>query len=120
MSARAVPAPSEIRLKNKGRLLVVSFADGSSYALDAELLRVESPSAEVQGHSPAEKRIVPGKKDVAIVQIEPVGRYAVKLTFDDGHDTGIYAWETFVSMGTNKQALWDTYLAALAARGLSR
>ncbi|HRJ68590.1 MAG TPA: DUF971 domain-containing protein [Beijerinckiaceae bacterium] len=120
MIPKAAPTPSEIRLKDKGRLLVVSFPDGASYELPAELLRVESPSAEVQGHSPSEKRIVPGKKDVAILRIEPVGRYAVRLTFDDGHDSGIYAWDTFVSMGTNREGLFAAYLEALKARGLSR
>ena len=120
MIGKAVSAPTEIRLKEKGRLLVVSFADGKSYELSAELLRVESPSAEVQGHSPTQKRVVAGKKDVAILRIEPVGRYAVRLAFDDGHDSGIYSWDTFVTMGETRDALWSGYLAALKERHLSR
>ncbi|NLZ42773.1 MAG: DUF971 domain-containing protein [Comamonadaceae bacterium] len=117
---KATPQPSELRLKNQGKLLVVSFEDGRSFDLEAEYLRVESPSAEVQGHSPMEKRTVGGKKNVAILRIEPVGNYAVKITFDDGHDTGIYAWDTFVELGSRKDEIWGAYLDALKAKGLSR
>jgi DUF971 family protein len=99
---------------------VVSFEDGAVYELPAEYLRVESPSAEVQGHSPHEKKTVPGKKDVAILRIEPVGNYAVRLSFDDMHDTGIYAWDTFRELGSRKAEIWSAYLDALKAKGLSR
>jgi DUF971 family protein len=111
---------SEIRLSKAERVVHVTFDDGSQFALPAEYLRVESPSAEVQGHGPHQKQIVPGKRRVAIVAIEPVGNYAVRLMFDDRHDTGIYSWEYLHELGRNQRRLWDAYLAALAARGLSR
>ncbi len=87
--------------------------------MNAEYLRVESPSAEVQGHG-QDKRIVPGRKQVAITGVEPVGNYAVKITFDDLHDTGIYSWDTLYDLGENHDEIWQTYLDALAAHGLSR
>ena len=85
--------PTDITLTDKGRTLVVAYDDGETVRLTAERLRVESPSAEVQGHSPSEKRIVTGKENVAIVDVEPIGNYAIKLVFDDGHDTGLYSWD---------------------------
>jgi DUF971 family protein len=85
--------PTDITVTDKGRTLEVAFDDGKSVRLTAERLRVESPSAEVQGHSPREKRIVTGKENVAIVDVEPIGNYAIKIVFDDGHDTGLYSWE---------------------------
>jgi DUF971 family protein len=112
--------PTEIRLKREDGLLEIDFDDGRSFRLPAELLRVESPSADVQGHSPQQKTIVPGKRDVRIVSIDPVGHYAVRLTFDDGHDTGLYSWDWLYRLGDEQDALWQAYLAALAARGLSR
>ena len=112
--------PKEIRLSQDKRTLTVRFDDEHSHELTAELLRVESPSAEVQGHDPSQKRIVPGKKDVSIVGIEPVGNYAVRLVFDDGHDTGIYSWQTFNDLIVNAEVLMAAYLDALAEKGLSR
>ena len=88
----AEPWPLELRLKDKGRLLHVAFEDGRSFDLSAEFLRIASPSAEVQGHSPSERKILGGKKDVAVLAVVPVGNYAVRLQFDDMHDTGIYSW----------------------------
>lgn len=112
--------PTELRLKDGGRLLIVSFDDGARYELSAEYLRVTSPSAEVQGHSPAERKTVGGKKDVIIISAEPMGNYAVKLGFDDMHDTGIYSWSYLRELGAEKQARWSAYLDDLSAKGLSR
>lgn len=113
------PWPVEIRLKRAERLLEIDYDDGRSYCLSAELLRVESPSAEVQGHG-GEKQIVAGKSGVGLRDIEPVGNYAVRLIFDDGHDTGIYTWRYLRELGQNQERLFSAYLEALAARGLSR
>jgi DUF971 family protein len=115
-----MPAPTEIRLNRADRTLDVTFDDGARFALPAELLRVESPSAEVQGHNPDQKQIVAGRRHVGIIAIEAVGNYAVRLTFDDLHDTGIYAWEYLYKLGREQAVLWNAYLAALDARGLSR
>jgi DUF971 family protein len=115
-----MPAPTEIRLNRANKTLDVTFDDGAHFALPAELLRVESPSAEVQGHTPDQKKIVAGRRHVGIIAIEAVGHYAVRLTFDDLHDTGIYAWEYLYKLGTEQAALWDAYLAALESRHLSR
>lgn len=116
----STPAPTEIRVADKGRRLLLRFEDMGEIDLSAEYLRVESPSAEVQGHTPKDKRIVPGKHDVAITGAEPVGNYAVKLIFSDGHSTGIYAWSTFVELHQRRDELWGAYLKNLADRGLSR
>jgi DUF971 family protein len=112
--------PSEIRLDRAAGVLHVSFDDGTTYALPTELLRVESPSAEVQGHNPGQKQIVAGRRHVGIIAIEPVGHYAVRLLFDDLHDSGIYSWDYLRYLGDNADRLWAAYLAALAERGLSR
>ena len=114
------PWPTELRLADAGRTLRVSFADGGVFSLAAELLRVESPSAEVQGHAPSERKIVGGKRRVAIRAVEPVGNYAVKLAFDDGHATGLFTWRYLHELGSAQDAVWSAYLAALAERGLSR
>ena len=98
----------------------MSFDDGARFRLPAELLRVESPSAEVQGHGPSQKKTVPGKANVAIVALEPVGNYAVRIVFDDGHDTGLYTWDTLYRLGTDSDKLWTGYLTALERQGLSR
>ena len=111
--------PSEIRLSKDRRTLTVAF-EGERHAIPAELLRVESPSAEVQGHHPSQKVTVPGKRDVGIIGIEPVGNYAVRLTFDDMHSTGIYPWPLLRRMGREGDAMMAAYEAALAERGLSR
>ncbi|MEN5082277.1 DUF971 domain-containing protein [Bosea sp. TWI1241] len=112
--------PSEIRLSKDRRTLTVSFEGGESHELPAELLRVESPSAEVQGHGPSQKRIVPGKREVEILKVEPVGNYAVRLTFDDMHDTGIFGWDYLRLLGREREAKMAAYLAALDEQGLSR
>jgi DUF971 family protein len=112
--------PTEIRLNRANKTLDVTFDDGARFALPAELLRVESPSAEVQGHSPDQKKIVAGRRHVGIIAVEAVGNYAVRLTFDDLHDTGIYAWDYLYRMGQDQAALWDNYLAGLERSGLSR
>lgn len=112
--------PVEIRLKQEERILEVDFDDGKSFSLPAELLRVESPSAEVQGHSPLEKQLVTGRRHVGILGVEPVGNYAICIKFDDLHDTGIYSWDTLYNFGEHQDALWNMYLKALEANGLSR
>ncbi|TSD82952.1 DUF971 domain-containing protein [Mycobacterium sp. KBS0706] len=112
--------PVEIRLKRAERVLELRFDDGLHVTLSAELLRVESPSAEVQGHGPSQKTIVGGKRNVAITAVEPVGHYAIRLVFDDGHDTGLYSWTWLHELATRQDELWRAYLAALEARGLSR
>ena len=112
--------PTEIRLKQQEKLLEIDFDDGSTFRLPAELLRVESPSAEVQGHGPGQKTLVAGRRHVGILKVEPVGNYAVRLVFDDLHDTGIYSWKYLYELGRNREARWQAYLAALDAQGLSR
>lgn len=112
--------PTEIRLERETRVLHVAFDDGKAFALPAEYLRVESPSAEVQGHTADQKQIVAGKRNVGISRIEPVGNYAVRLIFDDGHDSGLYSWVVLREMGEQQERRWAGYLAALQARGLSR
>jgi DUF971 family protein len=115
-----MPVPTEIRLRQAEKLLLVSFDDGSSFSLPAEYLRVESPSAEVQGHGPGQKKLIAGRRHVGILRMEPVGHYAVRLFFDDLHDTGIYSWDTLHQLGREQPERWAAYEAALAARGLSR
>jgi DUF971 family protein len=114
------PRPTEIRVRLAERRLDIAFDDGSQFELPAELLRVESPSAEVKGHGVGQKKIVPGKRAVAIREVEPVGRYAIRLLFDDGHDTGLFSWPYLYELGRDRDARWQTYLDALAERGLSR
>jgi len=112
--------PTEIRYDKERKVLEVEFDNGKRVSLPAEFLRVESPSAEVMGHGPDQKTIVPGRMHVGIINIEPVGNYAVKIVFDDLHDTGIYSWQYLYELGQNQERLWRTYLAALEQRGLSR
>ena len=112
--------PTEIRLRQAERILEIDFDNGVTFRLPAELLRVESPSAEVQGHGPAQKQVVAGRAQVGILSLEPVGNYAMRILFDDLHDTGIYSWAYLYELGERQQELWDAYLKALAARGLSR
>jgi DUF971 family protein len=112
--------PTEIRLGKDRRSLAVTFEDGVCFTLPAEYLRVESPSAEVQGHSPSEKKTIPGKMNVEIIAVSPVGNYAVKLSFDDMHDSGIYGWDALYEMGSRMGEKWQAYLDDLAAKGLSR
>jgi DUF971 family protein len=113
-------AATEIRLRKADRVLQVAFDDGSRFSLPAEYLRVESPSAEVQGHGPGQKQIIAGRGKVGIMSIEPVGHYAVRLIFDDLHDTGIYSWEYLHQLGREQETRWQAYLNELASKGLSR
>lgn len=121
-AAQPVPAawPSEIRLLEDKSLLAITFDDGAAFRIPAELLRVESPSAEVQGHAPHEKVTVAAKRAVRITEVEMVGNYAIRLTFSDGHSTGIYPWALLYRYGRDQDALMAAYLDALKARGLSR
>ena len=112
--------PTEIRLNREEKALEVDFADGAKFKIPAELLRVESPSAEVQGHSPDEKKVVGGRRNVAIMEIAAVGNYAIALKFDDLHDSGIYTWDTLYNFGQNQDAIWAEYLKALETAGMSR
>jgi DUF971 family protein len=115
-----MPVPTELRLNRAEKRLEVDFDDGTRFAFPAELLRVESPSAEVQGHRPDERKTVPGCRHVGIVAVEPVGNYAVRLVFDDRHSTGIYSWDYLYRLGREMPQRWQDYLDALAAKGLSR
>jgi DUF971 family protein len=112
--------PTEIRLSEDKRPLTVTYDDATSFALTAEMLRVFSPSAEVQGHSAAERKTVGGKERVTIRDVQPVGNYAVRLVFDDGHATGLYTWSYLASLGAEKDQRWASYLAELQAKGLAR
>lgn len=120
MVAATDPWPLRITIHRAERTLEIEFDDGSRFKIPAELLRVESPSAEVQGHGPGQKVTVPGKRHVAIVAVEPVGNYAVRIVFDDGHDTGIYSWSWLYRLGRDRDRLMADYLRALEAKGLSR
>jgi DUF971 family protein len=114
------PWPTELRLHKDRRTLTVTFDGGERFDLSAEYLRVRSPSAEVQGHSPDERKTVAGKKDVAILEVHPIGNYAVRLVFDDLHSTGIYSWDYLFGLGANRAANWQEYLDELAGKGLAR
>jgi DUF971 family protein len=120
MPSENQPWPTELRLHKDRKTLSVAFEGGESVDLPAEYLRVKSPSAEVQGHSPDERKTVPGKINVAIMQIEPIGNYAVRLIFDDMHSTGIFSWDYLRELGRNYPAYWQDYLDELAAKNLSR
>jgi len=117
---RNTPRPTEIKLHQKSRLLEIAFDDGSRFTLPCEYLRVFSPSAEVRGHGPGQEVLQVGKRDVEIKEIEPVGNYAVKLVFSDGHDTGLYSWEYLHELGEKQESSWKSYLARLEAAGASR
>lgn len=112
--------PTELRLKSAEKRLEVDFDDGRRFSFPAEFLRVESPSAEVRGHGPGQQTLVVGRRHVGIMRLEPVGNYAVRIVFDDLHDTGIYSWRYLYELGENRDRLWQAYLAAVEARGLSR
>lgn len=114
------PRPTDIRLQRKSRVLVVTFDDASRYELPCELLRVYSPSAEVRGHGPGQEVLQTGKEEVNIDAIEPVGNYAVKLIFDDGHNTGIYSWDLLYQLGAKQEELWSRYLERLREAGYER
>lgn len=115
-----MPDLVELRLLRAEQAIEASFSDGSRFRLPAEYLRVESPSAEVQGHGSGQKQVVPGKRQVGITAVDPVGNYAVRLRFTDGHDTGLYTWEYLHRLGMEQEARWSAYLDALRTRNLSR
>jgi DUF971 family protein len=110
------PTPTEIKLRRQSRLLAVSFDDGARFDLPYEFLRVHSPSAEVKGHGPGQETLVVGKQEVGLRAIEPVGQYAVRLIFDDGHDSGLYSWKYLYELGRDRDALWQRYLERVAAK----
>lgn len=114
------PTPSGIKLHREARVLEVRYADGQQFTLPCEYLRVFSPSAEVRGHGLEEPVLVPGKAQVNISQIVPVGRYAVRLVFDDGHDTGLYSWDVFWALGQEHDKNWARYLHRMAEHGMTR
>ena len=120
MPANPRPWPTELRLLDAGRLLKVSFENGHAFDLPAEYLRVMSPSAEVQGHSPADRKTIGGKRTVAIMNVDPVGTYAVRLSFDDMHSTGIYTWDYLYELGAGFHQRWPAYITELAGKGLDR
>jgi DUF971 family protein len=114
------PWPAELRLAKDRKALTVTFDSGERFVLEAEYLRVTSPSAEVQGHSPDERKTVAGKRNVAILELHPVGNYAVRLVFDDLHSTGIFSWDYLWKLGREHEHRWQDYLDELASKGLSR
>ena len=116
----ATPQPTEIKLHQQSRLLEVAFADGKSFRLPYEFLRVHSPSAEVRGHGPGQEVLQVGKKDVTVLAVEPVGQYAIQLKFSDGHDTGIYSWDLLYDYGERQDKMWQQYLERLREAGASR
>ncbi|MDO8926871.1 MAG: DUF971 domain-containing protein [Sideroxyarcus sp.] len=112
--------PIEITLHNQSRMLEIAFDEGTRYKLPFEFLRVFSPSAEVRGHGPGQETLQVGKRNVLITDVEPAGSYAVKLSFDDGHDSGLYTWEYLCELGKYHDAMWHDYLGKLEAAGASR
>ena len=116
----STPVPIEIKLHQASRLMELSFADGTNFRLPYEFLRVYSPSADVRGHGPGQETLQVGKREVTIAELEPVGHYAVRPKFSDGHDTGIYSWDYLYDLGERQDELWQRYLARLAAAGASR
>lgn len=114
------PQPTELTVRKQSRVLEVAFDDGATYSLPFELMRVCSPSAEVRGHGPGQEILQTGQRNVEIAGIEPVGNYAIKPAFSDGHDTGIFTWEYLHHLGSNQPALWEDYLRRLEAAGFTR
>jgi DUF971 family protein len=114
------PIPTEIKLHQASHVLEIAFNDSRTFRLPYEYLRVYSPSAEVRGHGPGQEVLQVGKRDIAIKEVEPVGRYAIRPTFSDGHDTGIYSWDYLYDLGTRQDELWQRYLDRMAAAGASR
>lgn len=117
---KGVPQPTEIKLHQKSRVLEISFADGKTFKLSCEFLRVYSPSAEVRGHGPGQEVLQIGKKNVEITKVEPVGNYAVQFTFSDGHDTGIFSWDLLYDYGMRLEEMWRHYLKRMQEAGASR
>ncbi|WP_305987130.1 DUF971 domain-containing protein [Roseibium sp. MMSF_3544] len=120
MSADNAPWPTELRVSSDKKALTIAFDSGERYELPAEYLRVCSPSAEVKGHSPSQKQTVPGKRNVEIMKVEPVGNYAVRIHFDDMHNSGIYSWRYFRELATEPENHWEVYLQEMEQKGLSR
>jgi DUF971 family protein len=116
----STPAPTEIKLHQQSKVLEIAFADGRAFRLPYELLRVYSPSAEVRGHGPGQEVLQVGKREIAISEVEAVGHYAIRPTFSDGHDTGIYSWDYLYDLGARQDELWQRYLDRMAAAGASR
>jgi DUF971 family protein len=112
--------PTELRVKDGGRTLVASFDSSESFELTAEYLRVESPSAEVKGHGPGQEQLVFGKRNISVARLEPVGTYAVRIIFSDGHSTGLYTWSYLAKLGREHGTLWSAYLEKLSQAGLKR
>ncbi len=119
-SRESRPWPTELRLSKDKKTLTVAFEGGERFALPAEYLRVKSPSAEVQGHSPDERKTVPGKRNVMILEVQPVGNYAIRLVFDDMHSTGIFSWDYLLELSQSQPRYWQEYLDELAAKGMTR
>jgi DUF971 family protein len=117
---KGVPAPTEIKLHQRSRVMEIAFADGKSFRLPCEFLRVYSPSAEVRGHGPGQEVLQTGKRNVEITHVEPVGQYAVQLHFSDGHATGIYSWDLLYDYGVNQDEMWRRYLKRMEEAGASR
>jgi len=117
---KSVPQPTEIKLHQKSRILEIAFSDGKTFQLPCEFLRVYSPSAEVRGHGPGQEVLQIGKKNVDITKIDPVGSYAIQLTFSDSHDTGIYSWDLLYDYGMRQQEMWQHYLKRMEEAGASR
>jgi len=114
------PWPLELLSKQQGRILNIRFDTGESFDLDAEFLRVESPSAEVKGHGPGQEQLVFGKRNVSMTRLEPVGSYAVRIIFNDGHSTGLYTWNYLAKLGREHDAIWSAYLGKLTKSGKTR
>jgi DUF971 family protein len=117
---RDTPIPSEIKLHKKSRRLELIYGDGESYPLDFEFLRVYTPSAEARGHGPGQETLQTGKRDIDIERVEPVGTYALRLVFSDGHDSGLYSWDLLYNLGKHHDELWQEYLTQIEKQGLSR
>ena len=116
----STPLPTEIKLHQASRVLEIAFADGKTFRLPYEFLRVYSPSAEVRGHGPGQETLQPGKREVTITEVEAVGHYALRPKFSDGHDTGIYSWDYLYDLGMRQDELWQRYIDRLAKAGASR
>jgi DUF971 family protein len=119
-AAAGTPWPTEVRLLKDKTVLAVAFDNGEAFEFPAEFLRVHSPSAEVQGHSPEERQTVDGKRNIMVIEVHPIGNYAVRLVFDDMHATGIFTWEYFLKMGREQDTMWQAYLDELTAKGMTR
>ena len=117
---QATPTPEDITVHSKSKLFEVKFSDGAHFNIPFELMRVQSPSAEVQGHGPGQETLQTGKRNVDIVSLEPMGNYAVKPTFSDGHESGLFTWEYLYFLGSQQAELWKDYEARLAAAGVTR